>query len=206
VILTALLLSAAAAVRLPPVEQCSNDPGFTRVRQQLERVVHARDLDGLLSLMSKDVRVTFGGRYGRDGFREHWTSAPDDRARLWRELDRALRLGCAEAKDGKGVAYRAIPAMFVTGDDLDGISTWVALPGALLRARPTIKAEVKMRLPPWTVLDEVEHDGGSWIEARTPKGRRGYVRTSVARSLLDYRIIFGRRDGAWRITAFVAGD
>ena len=204
-ILTALFLLAAAPDRLPPVEQCLNDPGFTRVRQQLERVVHARDLDGLLSLMSKDVRVTFGGRYGRDGFREHWTSAPDDRPHLWRELDRALRLGCAEARDGKGVAYRAIPAMFVTGDDLDGFSTWVALPGAVLRARPTAGAK-SVRLPPWTVLDEVEHDGASWIEARTPKGRRGYVRTSEARSLLDYRIIFGRRDGAWRITAFVAGD
>jgi hypothetical protein len=206
VILTALFLSSVAPVRLPPAEQCLKDPGFTRVRQQLERVVQARDLDGLLSLMSKDVRVTFGGRYGRDGFREHWTSVPGDGARLWRELDLALRLGCAEARDGKGVAYRAIPAMFITGDDLDGFATWVALPGAVLRARPTTRAKVTTRLPPWTVLDEVEHDGGSWIEARTPKGRRGYVRTSEARSLLDYRIIFGRRDGAWRITAFVAGD
>ena len=96
--------------------------------------------------------------------------------------------------------------MFVTGDDLDGFSTWIALPGAVLRARPMTKAKVTMRLPPWTVLDEVEHDGGLWIEARTSKGRRGYVHTSEARSLLDYRIIFGRRDGAWRITAFVAGD
>ena len=204
--LTAVFLAAAAPVRLPPVEQCRDDGGFTRVRQRLESAVKARDLDGLLELMSADVRVTFGGGYGRDGFRQHWTAAPGDRERLWNELDRALRLGCAEARGGKGAAYRAIPAMFVTGDDLDGFSNWVALPGAVLRARPTAQANVVMRLPPWTVLDEVEHDGGSWIEARTPKERRGYVRTSEARSLLDYRIIFGRRDGEWRITAFVAGD
>jgi hypothetical protein len=206
VIVTALFLSVAAPLRLPPVEQCRGDAGFNRVRQKLEKVVDARDLDGLLSLMSADVRVTFGGRYGRGGFRQHWTLVPGARERLWRELDRALRLGCAEARDGKGVAYRAIPAMFVTGDDLDGFSTWVALPGAVLRARPTSRAKVTMRLPPWTVLDEVVQDGGSWIEARTPKGRRGYVRTTEARSLLDYRIIFGRRDGGWRITAFIAGD
>ena len=205
-LVTALLLAAAAPVRLHPVEQCRGDPGFTQVRQKLEKVVAARDLDGLLSLMSADVRVTFGGRNGRDGFREHWTSVPGDRDRLWKELDRALRLGCAEAIDGRGIAYRAIPAMFVTGDDLDGFTTWVALPGAVLRARPAAGAKAMMLLPPWTVLDEVEHDGGSWIQARTPKGRRGYVRTSEARSLLDYRIIFGRRDGDWRITAFVAGD
>ena len=204
--ITALFFAVAAPVRLPPVEQCNGDPEFVRVRQQLERVVRTRDRDGLLSLMSKDVRVTFGGRYGRDGFREHWTSVPDDRARLWVEMDRVLRLGCAEARDGTGAAYRAIPAMFVTGDGLDGFSTWVALPGAVLRARPTTRAKVAMRLPPWTVLDEVEHDRGSWIEARTPKGRRGYVSTAQARSLLDYRIVFGRRDGSWRITAFIAGD
>jgi hypothetical protein len=96
--------------------------------------------------------------------------------------------------------------MFVTGDGLDGFSTWASLPGAVLRAKPDAKAEVKMRLPPWTVLSEVEHDGGSWIEVRTPKGRGGYVSTEEARSLLDYRLIFGRRDGQWRITAFVAGD
>ena len=159
-----------------------------------------------MSLMSADVRVTFGGRNGREGFRQHWTSPPGERDRLWRELDRALRLGCAEAVSGDGTAYRSIPAMFVTGDDLDGFSTWVALPGAVLRTRPKPNAKAMVRLPPWTVLDEVEHDGGSWIQARTPKGRRGYVRTSEARSLLDYRIIFGRRDGEWRITAFVAGD
>jgi hypothetical protein len=205
VLATALFLAAAAPVRLPPVEQCRDDAGFTQVRQKLQRVVTARDLDGLVSLMSADVRVTFGGRFGRDDFRRHWTSAPGDRGRLWKELDRALPLGCAEAVNGNGVAYRAIPAMFVTGDDLDGFSTWVALPGAVLRARPVTGAKA-MRLPPWTVLGEVEHDGGSWIEARTPKGRRGYVLTSEARSLLDYRIIFGPRDGEWRITAFVAGD
>ena len=50
-------------------------------------------------------------------------------------------------------------------------------------------------------MAEVEHDGGSWIEVRTPKGAAGYVSTEQARSLLDYRIIFGRRDGHWRITA-----
>lgn len=203
---TAFFLATATPIRLPPVEQCSDDRGFTQVRQKLEKSVAARDLDGLISLMSADVRVTFGGRYGREGFLQHWTSVPKERGRLWRELDRALRLGCAEAVSGEGTTYRAIPAMFITGDDLDGFSTWVALPGSVLRARPAPGAKAIMRLPPWTVLDDVEHDGGSWIQARTPKGRRGYVRTSEARSLLDYRIIFGRRDGEWRITAFVAGD
>ncbi len=60
--------------------------------------------------------------------------------------------------------YRAMPAMFVTGDDFDGFSTWVALPGAIVRSRPNAGAPVRRRLGAWTVLEEVEHDGGDWIE------------------------------------------
>ena len=129
-----------------------------------------------------------------------------DRELLWSELESALRLGCAQATDGEGKPYKAIPGMFVTGDDLDGFSTWVSLPGAVLRSKPNAQSQAKMRLPAWTVLGEVEHDGGSWIEVRTPKGSDGFVSTEQVRSLIDYRIIFGQRDGRWQITAFVAGD
>lgn len=202
----ALIFAAAVPVRLPPVEQCIGDPEFNRVRRQLERVVETRDFDGLLQLTSDNIRVNFGGRSGRESFSDYWTAASEDRELLWDELRSALRLGCAQAKDGEGKPYRAIPAMFVTGDDLDGFSTWVALPNAKLRSQPNASSQSKMRVPAWTVLNEVEHDGGSWIKVSTPKGRSGYVSTEEARSLLDYRIIFGRRDGQWRITAFVAGD
>ena len=176
------------------------------MRQQVQKAVDKRDLNGLMSLMSDDIRVTFGGQSGPERFSDFWTASDQDQDLLWSELASALRLGCAQAVDGEGKPYRAIPAMFVTGDGLDGFSTWTSLPGAVLRSKPDEKAEVRMRLPAWTVLSEVEHDGGSWIEVRTPKGRSGYVSTDQVRSLLDYRLIFGRRDGQWRITAFIAGD
>jgi hypothetical protein len=206
VFLTAIALALAAPVSLPPVEQCRGDAEFSRVRQQVQKSVDKRDLEGLMSLMSEDVRVTFGGQSGPERFSDFWTASDQDQELLWSKLASALRLGCAQAMDGEGNPYRAIPAMFVTGDGLDGFSTWASLPGAVLRAKPDPKAAAKMRLPSWTVLSEVEHDGGSWIQVRTPKGRSGYVSTEEVRSLLDYRLIFGRRDGQWRITAFIAGD
>jgi len=206
VLVAALLLALAAPVRLPPVDLCNGDAEFDRLRGQLERSIATQDFDELISLMSDDVRFSFGGGVGRESFRQRWVSAQQDRALLWKELGEAARLGCAKAVDGQGREYRAMPAMFVTGDGLDGFSTWVARPGAALRSSPRSTAAVRMRLPAWTVLEEVEHDGGSWIAARTPKGRRGYVSTADARSIIDYRIVFGRREGRWRITAFVAGD
>ena len=45
-----------------------------------------------------------------------------------------------------------------------------------------------------------------WLRARLPDGRRGYVRRDLFRSFGDFRAIFERRDGRWRMTAFVAGD
>lgn len=202
----AFALAVAAPVRLPPVEQCVGDAGFGRIRKELQAAVAKRDLNGLLELMSDDVIVSFGGQRGRERFADYWTVSSEDEDLLWSELGTAMKLGCAGAKDGQGRPYKSIPAMFVRGDGLDGFSTWVALPGAVLRAKPEAKAAARMRLPAWTVLGEVEHDGGSWIEVRTPKGTKGYVSTEQARSLIDYRIIFGKRDGQWRITAFVAGD
>lgn len=175
------------------------------MRSRLEKAVARRDLDGLVGLMSVDVRTSFGGGAGREAFVQHWTSSPSERGRLWNEMRKALRLGCAKAVDGSGREYRAMPAMFVTGDEFDGFSTWVALPGAVVRSRHQAGSPVRMRLPAWTILEEVEHDGGDWIQVQS-SGVRGYVSTSQARSLLDYRIVFGRRGGQWRITAFVAGD
>ena len=204
-LVAALVLAAAAPTLLPPVERCGGDPEFTAVRTRLEQIIQKQDIDGLLSLMAQNVRVTFGGRYGREDFRRHWGRSKDQ-SQLWKELHQATKLGCATAVDGQGKEYRAMPAMFVTGGDLDGFATWVALPGAMMRARRSPKASVRIRLPAWTVLDEVDHDGGPWIEARTPKGHRGFVATAQARSIIDYRIVFGRRDGEWKITALVAGD
>jgi len=201
----AIALAAAAPQFLPPVERCGGDPEFSRVRSRLNRAVAHRDLDGLVALMSNDVRISFGSGVGKEAFVRQWSSSPSDRARLWLELDKVLRLGCAKAVDGSGREYRAMPAMFVTGDGLDGFSTWVALPSAVIRRRPKASASVRTRLAAWSVLENVDHDGGDWIEVRS-NGLPGYISTKQARSLLDYRIVFGHREGQWRITAFVAGD
>ena len=195
-----LLASAGMApaestpTRLPPVEQCADTSGFADFRKSLTAAVAARDMAALTALMSDDVHVSFGGRFGKLQFVNFWGQTPTEHARLWRQMDTILGLGCATTRDGRGVEYRALPAMFVTSRGLDGFTTWVALPGAILRARPTPRAKAVLRLPAWTVL-EAESDGGDWLEARTPKGRRGHVAGSQVRSTIDYRLIMEQRGG-----------
>lgn len=208
--LTALILASAVPnatpTRLPPVEQCADQSGFVDFRRALTTAISARDMSALLALMSDDVRVSFGGRYGKAEFANYWSQSPTERHKLWHQMDTIMRLGCATARDGGGGEYRAFPAMFVTSGSLDGFTTWVTLPNAVLRARPALGAQVVMRVPAWTVLEEVEWNGGGWVEAHTPKGRRGHVAVEQVRSIIDYRLVVGQRGGRWLITAFVAGD
>jgi hypothetical protein len=197
-LLVALALSAAA--RFPPIDQC-RDAGFADFRTSLSSAVERRDIDALLNLMSDDVRVSFGGRFGKDQFRHYWQSAPANSGDLWAELTDALKLGCAI----KGEA-RVFPSMFAQTDDYDGFETWVARPGARLRARPTLRGRILARLA-WQVLQlDGQWDGADWIPVRLTDGRRGYVHKSAVRSPIGYRLVANRRGDDWRITAFVAGD
>jgi hypothetical protein len=205
----AAMLLAATPSRLPPVDQCGGGAGFAGFRRQIESAVSRRDLEAMTSLMAPDVQLSFGGAVGFSKFRDHDRSGPGGDGmwqELWAEMAKVLRLGCGTARDGSGKEYRAWPAMFVTGGDLDGYDTWVALPGAILRRRPTESAPVVQRLPPWTVLREVREATVPYTEVRTPKGRSGFIAKGQMRSLIDYRLVAEQREGRWMITAFVAGD
>jgi hypothetical protein len=199
-LLAALALSAAAT-RLPPVDQCLHDPSFAEFRTALASAVEKRDIDALTALMADDVRVSFGGRYGKEQFRAYWRSAPANSEDLWAELSEALSLGCAV----KGEA-RVFPSMFAQADDFDGFETWIARPGARLRRAPRTSAPIVARLS-WDVLQlDGQWNGEPWIPVRSLDGRRGYVHKSAARSPIDYRLVARRQGEGWAIIAFVAGD
>jgi hypothetical protein len=124
---------------------------------------------------------------------------------LWRELGAALRLGCARDEGGEFWA----PSMSLIGDehmDEDYTTLMVAVaPGAALRAGPSQAARVIAPLR-WDLV-RIEGEGrGPWLRAALMDGRRGYIRRALFRGFGDYRVTFAKRDGRWRMTAFVAGD
>jgi hypothetical protein len=192
---------AIGAARLPPVDQCTGDSSFAHFRTELRLAVARKDGDALLELMDDSVLLTFGGRRGKSEFRNYWLANPAEIDKLWSELTEVLGLGCAVKAHS-----RVFPSMFVQADDLDGFETWIARPGARLRARPALSGRVLAKLS-WDVLTEAEPwDGGQWIAVRTSDGRSGHVHSSAVRSPIDYRLIVERRGADWRITYFVAGD
>jgi hypothetical protein len=206
-LLLAVPLEASSRIlRLPPVDQCASDPSFADFRDALLAAIERRDRDALLALVAEDIEVDFGGGAGRDYFASVWELDRPDTSRLWDELGRALRLGCARDPEGQ---YYSSPSMFLTGEAAfaDPFTGAVAIrPGAELRSAPNAASDVVGALD-WDVMTVPDWDHeASWQRVELADGRGGYVRSEDLRSPIDYRIVFQRIGGSWRITTFIAGD
>jgi hypothetical protein len=202
-------VSAAAAAlppRMPPVDHCARDRSFVAFRNALNRAIARRDAAFILSIAADDIEFSFGDTPGKAGFASAWGLARPATSRLWRELGAALRLGCTP---DDGEAFWA-PSMSMTGNEDFGEDYTLLMvavaPGATLRAGPSDSSRLVARLR-WDVVHLGARDPhGNWVAATLTDGRRGYIRPALFRSFGDYRAVFEKRHGRWRMTAFVAGD
>jgi len=196
-------LLAAAAAKLPPVDQCSADPGFKAFHASLSQAAAKRDGDALLALLAPDVTVNFGGDSGREAFARHW-QIKSKASEIWPQLALILPLGCARVGE-----VRVIPSLagqFDSDDDEDVFEQLVVISDkAKLRAGPEADSKVVAKLA-WDVVTAVEASGDILTKVRLADGREGWLPADQLYSPLDYRAVVEKRGGAWRITAFVAGD
>jgi len=104
----ALLIAAPAVAQigtLEPVDEAADDPSFVLFRARLLEGVAMRDTAFVLAHLHPDVKVSFGGDDGVEGFRRIWlerTSEPT----LWTELASFLPFGST---------YETDPAMLPSG-------------------------------------------------------------------------------------------
>jgi hypothetical protein len=214
---------AASAVppRMPPHDYCARDRSFVSFRVALRAAIARRDAGFILVMVSDDIQYSFGDEPGRAGFVRAWGLSHPARSRLWHELGEALRLGCTPDEGSDLI----VPAMAQVGDeefgdslarsgngpvaelDVDYAMLMVAVrPGAALRAGPSDASPIVAPLR-WDVVTLSERNGqAAWARATLADGRRGYIRRALFRSFDDYRAVFQKLHGRWRMTAFVAGD
>ena len=125
----------------------------------------------------------------------------------------ALRLAAALALGGVFV----LDSLFVTPyvserfpRDVDGYDGLVALgDGVEVHHRPDASSPVIATLSNDVVLYDYEADApgiDGWTPIRLADGELGWVRERLVRSPIDYRAVFWRREGRWRLETFVAGD
>jgi hypothetical protein len=194
---------AAAAASFAPIETCHHQPGAAQFRAALTRAVRARDVAGLVALAAPDVKLDFGEGAGRAELRGRLAGA--EGAKLWRELDRILPLGCA-AQAGNLV----MPSVFAHDfGEIDAFDVMVVTgANVALRSGPSAIARPIRRLS-WSLVEPLSGEDFErpFRQVRVHGGGpTGFVSSAYLRSPLDYRLIVGRKGGAWRIEAFVAGD
>jgi len=190
------------AERQPPVDACAEWPGFSQFRENLRRIVAAKDATALTNLLADDVVVDFGGGKGKATFEQAWTLDRPQESKLWDEMRQAMALGCAKVD-----RFYVMPDLLTELPYLlDSSETVVAFPGARLRAAPDDNAQEIASLD-WHLLKVTESpDVSPWLAATTIDGRTGFVRSDQVRSPLDYRLTIEKRGGKWMIVGFAAGD
>jgi hypothetical protein len=209
-ILAALLfLSApvpAEELKLYPVDEAAQDPAFLAFRDDLLAAIRRRDLEAVVAVASDDIKLSFGGSYGRQTFRE-WLVEDDTGlgTSYWVELERAIGLGGVF----EGPESFCTPYVFCLDipdcDICDPHETLVAVNDrAPVYGAPDRTSEVVATLS-YSVVRTLDH-GHPWQRIALPGGGTGFVTAPEFRSPIDYRARFEKRDGRWQMIVFIAGD
>ncbi len=207
VLFTALALIsnlADAQLELRPVDEAASHPDFLAFRNELKAVVERRDSAALLATVHKDIKNSFGGDDGIVEFKEAWKIESRESI-LWDELHKVLSLGGSFDAEGAFIA----PYVFSRWPEgLDGFE-YVAVTGSNVRVRIA-------PAPAAPIVDTVSHlllkrngpatEHADWVSVTLQGGRTGYINRRYVRSPIDYRAIFKKIDGRWRMTMLVAGD
>jgi hypothetical protein len=167
------------------------------------RALSRSNLAYVRSILAEEIAFDEGE--GRAEFIAAWRlDGPEGRIFL-SELHRALSLGCVHEAEDEEPEARA-PYFGAAEDDLWGRIV-ATMAGAPLRTGPTDDAPIAATLD-WHLLeilgemvtDEGEETG--WLMVRTGSGIEGFVRIEHVRGGEDYRAVFRKVQGRWRLVSF----
>jgi hypothetical protein len=200
---------AAPYPELRPVDEAAQEPEFFTFRAHLQAAIARRDDAAVLAVVSPTIRNTFGDDDGRAAFEKMWRLDRPD-SELWEKLGAVLSLGGSFDATGNFIA----PYTFSRWPGAIDSFEHVAVVGArvIVRASPSTPSAALASLS--FAVVPVARDSKArpvaaaedWTAVRLSDGRTGYVANRYVRSPIDYRAIFARVDGDWRLITFIAGD
>ncbi len=211
-LLTLLVIAGASnaeARRLPPIDNCSEAPGFAAFRTELIQAVLHRDVAFIRAMVAEDIAASPGVPPGRERF-EAWGLAQPETSRLWTELETMLKLGCA--RDAAGRVWVPGLSLAATAEEQavapNGARQVLILGEHVpLLAAPTETSPAIATLN-WDVVTATPNKPGydDWWWVALPDGRRGYLTgANHIRFFSDYRAVFERRQGRWQMVLFATG-
>jgi hypothetical protein len=194
---------------LVPIDEADQNPDFKAFRDSLLAAVERKDLDFLLDHVDDQIRVSFGTDQGKVDFVRFWKlNEQPEESRIWAELKEVLRLGGTfRGEERTSFTAPYLFNRFPKGFDeflyaaiIDSVVYLREEPDSSSAVLDTLRYSiVKKASVFWTRED-------SWSRVETLSGIEGYVEGRSARSPLDFRANFTKKNSKWKMIFFVAGD
>ena len=199
---------AAAPVVIAPPESGKADAALNAVVNTLVTAAEAQDFAPFEAVLTPEATASFGGDYGPEGFKRAY-GIGEAGSPFWPEFLKAARLGGVFLEDD----LYTLP--YTAGDLPETADPYLSVIAigdkTLLYAEPTegaaVIADVTHQLLEQIDIEpaDLERTGPDYVHVKADAGT-GYVKISEVRSPIDYRAVFQKIDGAWKLVAFVAGD
>lgn len=195
-----------------PVDEAKNDASFYAFREKLVAAVKKRDAKYISSIVDRDIKNSFGGNDGIEEFKKRW-KINGSKSEFWDELLPVITNGGKFIKEGTNKLFFAPYSFNSFPDDLDAFSYSVIFGNNVnLRSKADAVSPVVSSLS-YNIVEIVEAvkekenaEKVLWYEVKTLGGKRGFVKAEFVRSPIDYRAGFEKKNGKWKMTAFIAGD
>jgi hypothetical protein len=201
------------------MDNAEQNPDFKKFRDRLIDAVKKKDVRFLLEHTDDNIRIGFGDPdIGIKNFVEAWKlNKSPEKSKIWHELGEVLRLGGAFDDDEK-TSFVA-PIFFAKWPSIFDAFEYYAINGEKVnvRSEPNSKSNIVTKLnydiikatnlyDPDAVKETINGETYQWVEIHTLYGVHGYVFGKYVRSPIDYRAIFKKESGVWKMIAFVIGD
>jgi hypothetical protein len=214
--LTLFMLFATAVtaqdLKLPPVDEGTNDATWPRFKARLMDALARRDRQFIRDVVDRKIR-NMTDTDGSAEFEKLW-EPQSEASPLWTELPKLLFLGGVFVKrDGKVVEFCAPYVHYKwpenPGGNVDGA---IIAKETLLKAQPSSTSATLASLSydlvavdDWEVADDNKDSAQKWVKLKA-KAAEGYVPEEHVRSPLEYRACFVNSGGRWRMTALEVGE
>ncbi len=202
--------------KLNPIDEGQTDASFKAFRTQLIKAVNKKDVDHLMSVVTNEIKISFGVAQGKENFRKMWQldSIPK-KTMLWQELRNVLQLGGTFEGENRNVF--SAPYVFSTFSQGYDAHEYGAIVGEGVRVRNAPKRNGKIvRSASYDIVRliyekdlPIERIGGEkhpWVKVQFSDDTEGYVYGKYVRGQVDYRAFFEKIDDKWMMNAFLKGD
>ncbi|WP_411895228.1 hypothetical protein [Winogradskyella sp. A2] len=209
-----ITMSSFGQKKLLPPKMEIKDPVLKEFISNLKNAVKKKDKEYILSILSSDILVSFGGNGGIEEFKSRWNWSSDDSS-FWKTMDKILQLGGEKYKGGGIYSIPYVFSNWPRDDEKYGAFEHMAITGTNVNVRnnPDLKkSEIVGQFSYDIVKVDYEKsirsiDETIWYYTESLDGKlKGYVFRDYIWSPVGYRATFEFIDNEWKMTVFVGGD